>query len=253
MASADLDAVLADAVEALRTPVAATIVGECVDVLAVEAQGSERRLVARVERRGVRYTVSLADLEVDGRFPLSAVIARYRALLGIEDARRPDDAAAGAELRPGASLDVVVLAAKTTAVRCRPAGGGATFTLRSSGIWDLVPGELATVRLRKVWRHAGHPYASGDVAGSRLDVGSLGLVPLRLEPFGNWDPADEDWGEDGALPEWARKIVSRGPRPEFEMEQVIPGADPANWDTDPIVEAAELRERGTRPERGRSS
>lgn len=60
-----------------------------------------------------------------------------------------------------------------------------------------------------------------------------------------WDPAEEFWGEEGEpLEAWEEAIVARGPRPSFEMEQVIPGADPADWDDDPILQAAELRSVG---------
>jgi len=71
-------------------------------------------------------------------------------------------------------------------------------------------------------------------------VAALALTPLRLEPRGTWDPARQYWGEDGEpLEDWAVPIVERGPRPEFEMEQVLPGDDPDDPDSDPIVEAAE--------------
>ena len=35
-----------------------------------------------------------------------------------------------------------------------------------------------------------------------------------------------------------------GPRPEYEMEQVLPGEDPDNPDTDPILEAVDMKEAG---------
>jgi len=38
--------------------------------------------------------------------------------------------------------------------------------------------------------------------------------------------------------------MAAGPRPEFEMEQVIPGEDPEDWDDDPILRAADLRQAG---------
>jgi hypothetical protein len=62
-----------------------------------------------------------------------------------------------------------------------------------------VPGEIVTVRPRRHWRYAGHPYLSGDIEATRLDVAALGIVPLRLEPCGTWDPAEEYWGEEGEL------------------------------------------------------
>ena len=46
------------------------------------------------------------------------------------------------------------------------------------------------------------------------------------------------------IEEWAKPIIARGPRPAFEMEQVIPGEDPDNPDEDPITESNDLKERG---------
>jgi antitoxin (DNA-binding transcriptional repressor) of toxin-antitoxin stability system len=73
----------------------------------------------------------------------------------------------------------------------------------------------------------------GEIVETRLDVPALGLTPLRLAPMGTWDPAEEYWGGDGdPIEAWARAIIARGPRPEFEMEQVLPGTEPD--DTKPL-------------------
>jgi tetratricopeptide (TPR) repeat protein len=72
-----------------------------------------------------------------------------------------------------------------------------------------------------------------------------GLVALKLQQQGEWDPAEEYWGEAGKpIEAWAKPIIKRGPRPMFEMEQILPGADPEDFDSDPILEANELRDRG---------
>jgi tetratricopeptide (TPR) repeat protein len=71
------------------------------------------------------------------------------------------------------------------------------------------------------------------------------LVPLKLFPQGEWDPAEEYWGESGEpIEAWAKPIIKRGPRPMFQMEQILPGADPEDFDSDPILEANELKDRG---------
>lgn len=71
------------------------------------------------------------------------------------------------------------------------------------------------------------------------------LVPLKLYSKGDWDPAEEYWGESGEpIEAWAKPIIKRGPRPMYEMEQVLPGADPEDFDSDPILEANELKDRG---------
>jgi tetratricopeptide (TPR) repeat protein len=78
-----------------------------------------------------------------------------------------------------------------------------------------------------------------------LDAKALGLVPLRLHDEGIWDPEEHYWGEEGEpIEEWAKPIIAKGPRPEFRMESVLPGADPDDPFSDPIVEAADLKEVG---------
>ena len=60
-----------------------------------------------------------------------------------------------------------------------------------------------------------------------------------------WDPADEYWGDEGEpLPEWAKPIIRLGPRPQFEMGQVIPGEDPEDPFEDPILRANDLKAAG---------
>jgi len=142
-------------------------------------------------------------------------------------------------------VELVVNAIKGSAAPCRLLAGGRVITLRSRGLWDVVPGEIVVVKPRKLWSCAGHPYLSGQIESTRLDVSALGLVPLRLTNQGIWDPEDAYWGEEGdPIEAWAELIIARGPRPEFEMEQVLPGADPEDADSDPIIESNDLMHAG---------
>lgn len=69
-------------------------------------------------------------------------------------------------------------------------------------------------------------------------------TPLRLQYLGTWDPAEEYWGEPGeAIDPVFDDIIAAGPRPECEMEQVLPGQDPQDLDDD-IVRSAELHRAG---------
>ncbi|MCP4658879.1 MAG: hypothetical protein GY856_25995 [bacterium] len=52
------------------------------------------------------------------------------------------------------------------------------ITLRSRDVWNVVPGEMMTVRPRKQWRYGGHPYLSGDVEPARAGT----RAPARREP-----------------------------------------------------------------------
>jgi len=143
----------------------------------------------------------------------------------------------------------VVLAVKERAVPCRLLGTNQGITLRASGFWDVVPGEIVTVEPRKFWRFSNHPYLSGEIISTSLDVAALGLVPLRLEEMGTWDPNEEYWGEeDEPIETWAEPIIARGPRLEYEMEQVIPVEDPDDLFSDPITESNDLNDAGLREE-----
>jgi tetratricopeptide (TPR) repeat protein len=60
-----------------------------------------------------------------------------------------------------------------------------------------------------------------------------------------WTPEEQYWGEEGEpIEDWAKPIIARGPRPEFEMEQVLPGMDPDDFDSDPILESNDLKDAG---------
>jgi tetratricopeptide (TPR) repeat protein len=105
-----------------------------------------------------------------------------------------------------------------------------------------VPGEIITVAPRKQWRYANNPYLSGEIVSSLLDVSALGLVPLKLQAMGTWNPDEEYWGEeDQPIEEWAKPIIARGERPAYKMEQVLPGADLDEL-SDPIIDAVDLKD-----------
>jgi hypothetical protein len=122
---------------------------------------------------------------------------------------------------------------------------------------DLVPGPvtLETSRLLAAYRkwqrlpefrraspaHAVEPWIYRPVAKNLRPVAQ----PLALQPMGSWDPANQYWGEEGEeIHPLYRAIIAVGPRPEFEMEQVIPGVEEDDWDSDPVTNAAELNRAG---------
>jgi hypothetical protein len=142
-------------------------------------------------------------------------------------------------------VDLVALSVKQRAVRCRLLGSDRGITLRASRLWDVVPGAIVTVKPRKQWRYAGHPYLSGEIQSTRIDVKALDLVPLRLEDMGMWYPQEAYWGEEGEpIEEWAKPIIARGPRPMFEMEQVLPGEEPDDPSSDPITRSNDFKYAG---------
>lgn len=147
-------------------------------------------------------------------------------------------------------IELVALAIKARGVRCKTLTDGEPITLKPKRqILYEVPGQILKVRPNKLWKHARTKYLSGELASARIDVGELNLVPLGLAPHGQWHPKDEYLGEPGEnVDEFFLKIIQAGPRPMFEMEQVIPGEDPEDAWSDPIIEASELHEAGARDE-----
>ena len=237
----------------LGLPKEAFVIGEAVTVLTIDYDGNERRgLTARCRREdGTEYQVAACDLFFPRGTMAARYIAAYRRWLGIEPyaqgkvpAKRKPKKATEDDLDLTHDIELIALAVKGNAISCRIPGKG-HVTLRSTRSWDVVPGELITVTPRKKWRYAGHPYLSGEIKAWHLDVAALGLRPLKLEDEGMWLPHEHYWGEpDAPIEDWAKPIIERGPRPAYEMEQVIPGEDLHDPATDPILESVELKEAG---------
>lgn len=157
---------------------------------------------------------------------------------------KQNESPANADIAIGRPTELIVLARKSNALRCRVPGTPRELTLRTA-IRDEVPGDIVTVVPTKEWTYRQHTYLAGTVTSIRHDVLALGLTPLALRDMGEWDPAEEYWGEeDEPLDDWAQAIVAHGKRRRFEMEQVIPGSDPEDFDSDPIIEAAEQKDAG---------
>jgi len=152
-------------------------------------------------------------------------------------------------VRQGVIVEVAALAVQDRTVRCRTMDGQHRFTLRPSrGLHRAVEGHVLTVLPAKQWTYGRIAYVSGEIHDSRLDVKALDLVPLKLRDEWVWDPAEEYWGEPGEQPDQCfEPIIKAGPRPSYEMEQILPGYDPNDPDSDPIGEAVDLYEAGNEP------
>jgi tetratricopeptide (TPR) repeat protein len=234
------------------------VIGEPVSIIGFDYDGNTRRgLTARCRREdGCQYVVAAPDVVLPQQSGGARCIAAYRKWLGLEpftpeaapSRRRRRHKVAAADLDLSGPVELVALAVKEKAAHCRLLGSDRVITLRASRFWEVVPGEIVGVKPRRQWSYAGHPYLSGEIESMRLDVAALGLVPLRLEDQGTWTPEEHYWGEeDEPIEEWAKPIIARGPRRQFEMEQVLPGQDPDNFDYDPICESNDLKEAGDYP------
>jgi len=236
----------------VAVPCEATVIGEPVQVLKFDYDGNERGGLTAVCRRAdnTKHVVAASDVVIPLSTQGGRYLAAYRKWMGI--APFPPGTRRAARRKPAAPIPAVegpvkfvVLSVKQKAARCRLLGGGQTFTFRAGRLWDLVPGEIAVVKPAKQWTYAGNPYLSGAIESTRLDAKALGLVPLRLEERGIWNPAEHYWGEEGEpIEEWAKPVITRGPRPEFEMEQILPGADVEDPFSDPIGESNDRKDSG---------
>src|SRR5690606_36978154 len=137
------------------------------------------------QRGGRSYEVSFADVVFALGSPGAEVSARYREWLGLPMATvsasavpRPHKVESE-ELEVGEPVELVVLACKSNAIRCRLLGTSREVTLRTA-VRDEVPGSIITVTPKKLWTHARHPYLSGTIGSTRFDVKALGLTPLAL-------------------------------------------------------------------------
>jgi hypothetical protein len=240
----------------LALPCEAFVIGEPVSLIGFDYDGNQRRGLTASCRRadGGQYVVAASEVVISPRAEGARYLGAYRKWMGLEPFApetpapvrgRPRRQVAAAALDLRGPVELAVLSLKQKAARCRLLDADREITLRATRLWVVVPGEIAVVKPRKQWSYAGHPYLSGEIESTRLEVAALGLTPLRLEDRGMWDPSDHYWGEKGErIEKWAKPIIARGPRPQFEMEQVLPGEDPEDPFSDPITESNELRDSG---------
>jgi len=236
------------------------VIGEPVSVTEIDYDGNERRgLTARCRREdGSEHVVAASDVVFPQGSSGARHVAAYRRWLRLDPyphetsgttRRKRQHKATAEDLDLSGPVELIALSVKERAARCRLFSSDRTITLRASRLWNVVPGEIVTVKPRKQWSYAGHPYLSGEIESTRLDIRALGLVPLRLEDMGTWDPKGHYWGEENEpIEEWAKPIIARGPRPELKMEQVLPGQDPDDPFADPITESNDLKDAGERAE-----
>ena len=202
---------------AVALPLDVHVIGEPLVVVAVEYDGNARRgLVARCRREdGSEHRIGLADVEMPARTPAARHAAAYRAWVGLVPDAGPPAAtprsrrhhkAGDDDLDLSTPVELVVLAVKERAARCRLLGSGRVITLRAGSLYGIVAGHIVTVAPNKQWRHAGHPYLSGQIAGTRVDASALGLVPLALRAANAGDAGVEDRSAPGGRPRSAFEL-----------------------------------------------
>ncbi len=199
-------------------PADAHVIGEPITVMQIRYSGFSRAgLLATCRRGDLTYELSLADVVFPAASAGAALVARYRTWLGLAPFVAPGIEVArphkveGDDLVVGRPVDLVVLACKSNALRCRLFSSAREVTLRTA-VRDEIPGSIITVTPRKQWTHARHPYISGDVSAIRIDASVLGLVPLSLHC------------EDAPRDSEAGAAAGEG-LPTYRLAQVAPASD----------------------------
>lgn len=240
--------------DGVEFPCTASVAGGTVEVLDVDYDGNTRQgLLAQCKTADGQIS-TLAAWQLT--FPADSIgwlhVSAYRMWMNLDGPLTIQTTTATARRRKAtpddidltAPIELVVLLPKERGVRCRLLGTVSELTLRTSDAWNMVPGEILTVRGHKCWRYGGHSHLTAEIQSSRLDVSAMHLEPLQLMDEYLWDPAKDYWGEEELTEDWEKAIMAYGPRSSFEMEGVRPGVAPGDWDKDPIIEAIELRNSG---------
>jgi hypothetical protein len=162
--------------------------------------------------------------------------------MGTNELKRPmgDIPDRGAGVQPAVSADtceLVVLSTSQRAARCRPLKGGEVVSFKSARICDFVPGDIIVLWPEKRWTFKNHAYVSGQVISFGIEAEKLDLVPLQLHDRGEWDAPEDDQTDIDSPP---LKIRC------YEMEQIQVWEDPEDPDSDPIIEAVDLKDAGDR-------
>ncbi len=200
-------------------PADAHVIGEPVTVMQIRCAGLPRAgLLATCKRGDLIYELSLADVVFPVASAGTSLVARYRTWLGLAplaaagpEAARPHKVE-GDDIVVGRTVELVVLACKSNALRCRLLGSAREITLRTA-VRDEIPGSIITVTPKKQWTHARHPYLSGDVSSVRIDATVLGLVPLALRR------------EDKPPPGSRGRDAAGDGRPVYRLARVAPASD----------------------------
>jgi hypothetical protein len=153
---AELRALETAAIAEVALPADGHVVGEPVTIRAIRYQGLPRVGLQATCQSGERmHEVSLADVVFPPGSAGAAFVARYRAWLGLDTpdggeppvhASRPHKVTSE-DIVVGEPVELVVLASKTNALRCRLLSSTREVTLRTA-VGDEIPGAIIRPRAR---------------------------------------------------------------------------------------------------------
>ncbi len=243
----------------LALPCRGWVMDHEVRIVALRYKGQPRRgIVAVVSDDAKLHPVSLADVRPDPSARGALHLTAYRAWMGLPPSHHLIDwAASKALLRPAlpgraeqdggapaATLDLVVLSVQEDSAECRDLKGIQRISLRLPGGCDLVPGEVVTIKPHHAWVQDDRHFLRGEVIERQIDARLLDLTPLELWSRGHWDPSEGYWGAPGQpIDPCYVPILQAGPRPSYEMDQLLPGCMDDTGE-DPIMQAIALHKEG---------
>ncbi|MBS1827414.1 MAG: tetratricopeptide repeat protein [Acidobacteria bacterium] len=223
----------------VKTPCDVLVAGTPLSLLGFDFDGNILRgVTAKCRARDGRiYKLCAADVELPNTGPNTDCFAVYRHWMGLKpyppSSRTPPT---GSE---GETKDFILLARATNNTWCCRAKGSSTLVpLRLANRASAAPGEIITVLLP---RESGKP---AKLLSNTIDASALSLEPLALTPFGTWDPKEEYWGDEPPCEKWVKAQQAWGPRPQYEMQQILPGNDLDVVDGDPILRAVDYANAG---------
>lgn len=223
----------------LKSPTLGLNLGHRVQLEEVAFETIRRGIVAVVRVDGRLRQVALLDVAIPGKSKLAKHIRAYQRWAGVD--HEPKKAGTKAEVSGEDVIEAAVLKVGMTSARLRPLGSTDEVTFKGT-IVKLIPGQVATVQVKKRWNHRRFAYMSGAVEAIRIDVPALDLRPLGVRELGRDDPSRGEPYDDRLIALWEQ--VTAEPKPVYEMEKVIPGFDPSDWDNNPLLEALKLRRDG---------
>jgi hypothetical protein len=236
-------------------PCAATLVGTPVTVESIDDSGARIGITSSVVRRNRRYRVGILAIEFPEHLEIRDCQEAYRRWaegkpIRPSPDRRRREAAPAPTVAAEPTEQVVVFAVRRSQAACRflRSGEDASLRMSTSELGQIIPGEVLTIAVRKRWTYGARLHVSAKLVSHAFDVHRLQIDPLGLEHQGEFDPREaideqREGSEEPYIPDCYLPILAAGVRPEFEMDQVIPGCDVAG-DDDPVVEAAEAANRG---------
>jgi hypothetical protein len=129
------------------------VTGTAITVLAFDYDGNTLRgLTAKVRGAdGKEHVIAAADVALTPELESARYLAAYRKWMGLPPLAAIQPKTSKAPVDTTGPIELVVLSVKQRAARCTMLSSNLDVTLRATGLWDVVPGEIANqARIRTI-------------------------------------------------------------------------------------------------------